>query len=259
MIDEGMRALAEALRQQSAAYGFVARLLRTEVDDEALGRLRAMRFPAASGNDHLDAGYRGLCAYLNAGGERQHGDLAVDFLHTFIGVTQDREQVAFPYESVYTSPEHLLMQDARDEVLAAYRAAKVVLVDEACEPEDHLASSWSSCSCWESAPPRRWKRGRWIVREPFEARRAFLEEHLLNWVPDFADDVQRVARTGFYRALADIVLGVLETDQAFLEDVLDACRVARAAGYRARKCVRFRGVRAGQTLDKPSFKFRRQV
>ena len=42
MIDEGMRALAEALRQQSAAYGFVARLLRTEVDDEALGRLRAM-------------------------------------------------------------------------------------------------------------------------------------------------------------------------------------------------------------------------
>ena len=50
---------------------------------------------------------------------------------------------------------------------------------------------------------------------------AFLEEHLLNWVPDFADDVQRVARTGFYRALADIVLGVLETDQAFLEDVLD--------------------------------------
>ena len=54
-----------------------------------------------------------------------------------------------------------------------------------------------------------------------EARRAFLEEHLLNWVPDFADDVQRVARTGFYRALADIVLGVLETDQAFLEDVLD--------------------------------------
>ena len=181
MIDEGMRALAEALRQQSAAYGFVARLLRTEVDDEALGRLRAMRFPAASGNDHLDAGYRGLCAYLNAGGERQRGDLAVDFLHTFIGVTQDREQVGFPYESVYTSPEHLLMQDARDEVLAAYRAAKVVLVDEACEPEDHL----------------------------------------LNWVPDFADDVQRVARTGFYRALADIVLGVLETDQAFLEDVLD--------------------------------------
>ena len=157
MIDEGMRALAEALRQQSAAYGFVARLLRTEVDDEALGRLRAMRFPAASGNDHLDAGYRGLCAYLNAGGERQRGDLAVDFLHTFIGVTQDREQVAFPYESVYTSPEHLLMQDARDEVLAAYRAAKVVLVDEACEPEDHLAFELEFMQLL----------GGWIVREPF--------------------------------------------------------------------------------------------
>ena len=159
MIDEGMRALAEALRQQSAAYGFVARLLRIEVDDEALGRLRAMRFPAASGNDHLDAGYRGLCAYLNAGGERQHGDLAVDFLHTFIGVTQDREQVAFPYESVYTSPEHLLMQDARDEVLAAYRARRWCWWTKRASPRIIWRSSWSSCSCWESAPPRRWKRG----------------------------------------------------------------------------------------------------
>ena len=42
MIDEGMRALAEALRQQSAAYGFVARLLRTEVDDEAIISMRAI-------------------------------------------------------------------------------------------------------------------------------------------------------------------------------------------------------------------------
>ena len=222
MIDEGMRALAEALRQQSAAYGFVARLLRTEVDDEALGRLRAMRFPAASGNDHLDAGYRGLCAYLNAGGERQHGDLAVDFLRTFIGVTQDREQVAFPYESVYTSPEHLLMQDARDEVLAAYRAAKVVLVDEACEPEDHLAFELEFMQLLGERAAEALEAGDdGSCANLLEARRAFLEEHLLNWVPDFADDVQRVARTGFYRALADIVLGVLETDQAFLEDVLD--------------------------------------
>ena len=214
--------VAEALRQQSAAYGFVARLLRTEVDDEALGRLRAMRFPAASGNDHLDAGYRGLCAYLNAGGERQHGDLAVDFLHTFIGVTQDREQVAFPYESVYTSPEHLLMQDARDEVLAAYRAAKVVLVDEACEPEDHLAFELEFMQLLGERAAEALEAGDdGSCANLLEARRAFLEEHLLNWVPDFADDVQRVARTGFYRALADIVLGVLETDQAFLEDVLD--------------------------------------
>ena len=213
--------MAEALRQQSAAYGFVARLLRTEVDDEALGRLRAMRFPAASGNDHLDAGYRGLCAYLNAGGERQHGDLAVDFLHTFIGVTQDREQVAFPYESVYTSPEHLLMQDARDEVLAAYRAAKVVLVDEACEPEDHLAFELEFMQLLGERAAEALEAGDdGSCANLLEARRAFLEEHLLNWFP-IRRDVQRVARTGFYRALADIVLGVLETDQAFLEDVLD--------------------------------------
>lgn len=223
MRDDGKHDFEEALRRQNAAYGFCARLLRTEVDDEALARLRALKFPAESGNEHLDAGYRGLCAALREGGERLRGDLAVDFLHTFIGVTQDREQAAFPYESVYTSPEHLLMQDARDEVLAAYRAAKVVLVDEACEPEDHLAFELEFLQLLgERAVDALAAGDDEACARLLQTRRAFLESHLFNWVPAFAADVQRVARTGFYRALADIVLGVLETDRELLDDVLDA-------------------------------------
>lgn len=79
MIDEGMRALAEALRQQSAAYGFVARLLRTEVDDEALGRLRAMRFPAASGQRSSRCGLSRVVRLSERRRRAQRGDLAVDF------------------------------------------------------------------------------------------------------------------------------------------------------------------------------------
>lgn len=220
-MNETTSVFAEALRQQNAAYGFCARLLRTEVDGEALTRLRGMRFPAATGNDHLDEGYRGLCAYLGAGGERMRGDLAVDFLHTFIGVTQEIEHAAFPYESVYTSPERLLMQDARDEVLAAYRAARVVLVDEACEPEDHLAFELEFMQLLGERAADAVEAGdEEECARLLSVRRAFLDEHLLNWVPAFAVDVQRVARTGFYRALADVVLGVLETDRSFLDDVL---------------------------------------
>lgn len=166
--------------------------------------------------------YSRIVRLSNAGRESASAAICRGLPHTFIGVTQDREQVAFPYESVYTSPEHLLMQDARDEVLAAYRAAKVVLVDEACEPEDHLAFELEFMQLLGERAAEALEAGDdGSCANLLEARRAFLEEHLLNWVPDFADDVQRVARTGFYRALADIVLGVLETDQAFLEDVLD--------------------------------------
>lgn len=222
MMDETMRAFVEALRQQNAAYGFVARLLRTEVDDETIGRMRAMKFPAASGNEHLDAGYRELCRYLSEGGERVRGDLAVDFLHTFIGVTQDIEQVAFPYESVYTSPEHLLMQDARDEVLAAYRAARVVLVDEACEPEDHLAFELEFMQLLGERAAEALEAGDEDGCAGLLAtRRSFIDEHLLNWVPAFVADVHRVARTGFYRAVADIAWGVVETDRDLLDDVLE--------------------------------------
>lgn len=174
------------------------------------------------GFSRLDAGYRGLCAYLGTGGERMRSDLAVDFLHTFIGVTQEIDEVAFPCESVYTSPERLLMQDARDEVLAAYRAAKVVLTDEVCEPEDHLAFELEFVQLLGSRAVDALEAGdEDACAQMPEARRTFLDEHVLNWVPAFAADVRRIARTGFYRALSDIVVGVVEVDRALLDDVLD--------------------------------------
>ena len=96
------------------------------------------------------------------------------------------------------------------------------LVDEACEPEDHLAFELEFMQLLGERAADAFDAGdEGACARLLETRRAFLEEHLLNWVPAFAADVQRIARTGFYRALADIVLGVLETDRAFLADVLD--------------------------------------
>lgn len=220
-MNEEAGSFVEALRAQNAAYGFAAHLLREEVDEEMLAEMCAMRFPAATGNDHLDAGYRRLASYLNGAWERTRTELAVDFFHTFIGNTQDTSLVAFPYESVYTSPERLLMQDARDEVLASYRAARVVLTDEVCEPEDHLSFELEfaqllgerALSALEACDEAE------CVRL-LEDRRAFVRDHLMNWIPSFADDVERIAQTNFYRALALVVRGVVEMDCEFLDEAL---------------------------------------
>lgn len=220
-MDESKEAFLEALRGQNAGYGCLARLFRVEVDEELLVDLRATAFPAATGNDHLDAGYRRMAAYLNGTWERTRTELAVDFFHTFIGNTQDVRLVAFPYESVYTSPERLLMQDARDEVLASYRAARVVLVDEACEPEDHLSFELEFAQLLGERALRALEAG--DEREGVRilgARRAFVEDHLAKWVPSFVDDVVRIARTDFYRASALLLQGLLEVDRAFLDEAL---------------------------------------
>lgn len=214
-------AFEAALASQNASYAFLSRLFKREVDNELLAAIAQMRFPADTGNKNLDAGYRGIVRFMNHSGERTRSDLAVDFLHTFIGTSQDIKAVAFPYESVYTSRDHLLMQDARDKALASYRAAEVVLNDDINEPEDHLGFELEFCQILGERALTALRAGddeaceHWLT-----LKREFLCDHLKNWVPSFADDVERLGRTTFYKAVVLVLLGVLELDNEFLDEAL---------------------------------------
>lgn len=212
--------LVSLLAQQAAGYELLGRLFQREVDVELLRSLCEGRYPAHTGNDHLDEGYRGLVVFLNHRGERTGTELNVDYLHVFIGNTQDTSHVAYPYESVYTSPDHLLMQDARDAVLAAYRSEMITLVNEHNEPEDHMGFELAFCAVLLRRAVEALMAGNTArAIELVEKERAFVRDHLGVWAPEFASDVKRIAQTGFYRALADILLGYLEVDTATMEAV----------------------------------------
>lgn len=212
--------LVSLLAQQAAGYELLGRLFQREVDVELLQSLCEGRYPAHTGNDHLDEGYRGLVVFLNHRGERTGTELNVDYLHVFIGNTQDASHVAYPYESVYTSPDRLLMQDARDAVLAAYRSEMITLVNEHNEPEDHMGFELAFCAVLLRRAVEALTAGNTArAIELVEKERAFVRDHLGVWAPEFASDVKRIAQTGFYRALADILLGYLEVDTATMEAV----------------------------------------
>ncbi len=212
--------LVSLLAQQAAGYELLGRLFQREVDAELLRSLCEGRYPAHTGNDHLDEGYRGLVVFLNHRGERTGTELNVDYLHVFIGNTQDASHVAYPYESVYTSPDHLLMQDARDAVLAAYRSEMVTLVNEHNEPEDHMGFELAFCAVLLRRAVEALTAGNTArAIELVEKERSFVRDHLDVWAPEFAFNVKRIAQTGFYRALADILLGYLEVDTATMEAV----------------------------------------
>lgn len=80
-----LAALAELTAQRSAVYRLLARLYRVEVDEEFLAELKAMRFPAATGNTAVDAGYRAIATYLSGADAHAITDLAVDYVRAFIG------------------------------------------------------------------------------------------------------------------------------------------------------------------------------
>ncbi|MDR3437920.1 molecular chaperone TorD family protein [Telmatospirillum sp.] len=204
-------------------YRFLARLYKVEVDQALLERMMGMSFPEDCGEEELASGYRMLGAYLRCPGQDPLTDLAVDYAKVFLGAGGAKNGfAAFPYESVYTSPERLIMQEARDQVVAAYRSEGLDKVEALDVPEDHVALEleFMACLCGETrAALARGDRGAVLVS--LANQKDFLTRHLLNWVPAFCADIPKCADTDFYKAVAKLTSGYLRLEQAIIEEQID--------------------------------------
>lgn len=213
--------LIKLIEQRAATYGLLSRLFRVEIDQELLDELHGMRFPASTGNADVDEGYLRLAKYLSNTWENSLTDLAVDYTRVFIGHGVDAYSAAYPFESVYTSEKRLLMQEARDEVLAIYRSAGLDKQDTWKEGEDHIALELEFEQIMATRTVEALRKG-----DEDEAvallttQKNFLEDHLAAWAPMMTSDMKRFAQTDFYRGLAYLTDGFLQTDQTFLDDVL---------------------------------------
>lgn len=213
--------LADACEARSETYALLSRFFRTEVDEEFLQALCATLYPAKSGNEKIDAGHYAIAKYLSNEWVDPLRKLGVDYTRAFLGDGMDTYSCAYPYESVYTSPKRLLMQEARDEVLAIYRSCGLDKQTEWNVGEDHIAVEleFMRVLCLRSAVALR-------SEDEKEAQRLiatmanFLDEHLLAWAPMFTADVRRFCKTQFYQGVAQLTEGFLEADREFLADVL---------------------------------------
>ncbi len=107
-----------------------------------------------------------------------------------------------PYESAYR--EKTLLGQATGTVYDQYRQWGLE-VDGALA--DHVGAELEFMAFLTGLP---------ADGETRAAQRAFLEDHLLAWLPRFAADVQQHARLGFYRALGRALASFLEREQAWL-------------------------------------------
>lgn len=213
--------LITIMEQRSATYGLLARLYRAEVDEALLEKMRGMRFPINSGNADADEGYRLFAKYLSNTWENSISDLAIDYARVFIGHGMDAFSASYPFESVYTSEKRLLMQEARDEVLAIYRSAGIEKQDSWKEGEDHIALELEFEKILAQRTAEALKRGdEDHAVSLLTTQKNFLEDHLTSWAPMLTADMKRFAETDLYRGLAYLTDGFLATDQALLNDLL---------------------------------------
>ena len=81
--------------------------------------------------------------------------------------------------------------------------------------------SWSTCKFSPTAPQKRSVKGdtdtatSWV-----RAQYNFLDVHLDSWAPLLTAEVKKFAKTDFYRGLAFLTEGFLETDREVLEELL---------------------------------------
>mgnify|MGYP000057923235 CR=1 FL=1 len=209
--------IADVLRGRMATYQFLSRLFRVEVDQELYDTLMSMRFPANTGNALVDEGYRMICGYLSQADGTVLTELAVDYVRAFIGSGNDGFSAAYPYESVYTSEEHLLMQDARDSAVAFYLGEELGLPADNTTPEDHLSFEFQfMAKLIERASAALDAGDEARYAELCAKQRTFFDEHLVNWVPRLCADVRAYAQTAFYRGVADITEGFLQLEDQMI-------------------------------------------
>lgn len=213
--------LSDVMILRGSTYALLARLFRCEIDQELLEQLRGMRFPAQTGSDEIDAGWRLIATYLSGPHPGVLTDLAVDYVRTFIGHGVDAHSAAYPFESAYTSEKRLLMQQARDEVLALYRAAGFEKSQDWHESEDHIACELEYLSALARRTAQALDTGNEYKAERLlVSQLAFLDDHLLAWAPHLVNDMSRFSRTDFYRGLGCLTRGYLSSDRELLEELL---------------------------------------
>jgi len=180
-------------------------------------------FPFADRNAALGKAIDRIVQYLkqpDALSRKKCESLHWDYTRMFIG---PGKIPAPPWESIYRDADHLYFSQETQEVRNAYRKYNLLPKDFGHEPDDHLGLELDFlhklCEmAWEKAKSA----DETGLVEILNDQKAFLDEHLLKWVPDWTRDVVKSAETDFYKGMAQLLEAYLNLDREMIEELLEA-------------------------------------
>ena len=138
---------------------------------------------------------------IDTNSEKQLEDLLWEYTRLFIGPYR---LPCPPWESVYTSPKKLMMQEAAAEVQNIYRATGLT-INTSDIMHDHIGAELNFLSIL-------FLRINTEVggkNDYIKIAEKFLNEHLMKWVPQFTCNMEEAADSLFYKALARATRNVL--------------------------------------------------
>ncbi|MCD8315974.1 MAG: molecular chaperone TorD family protein [Eggerthellaceae bacterium] len=145
-------------------------------------------------------------------------DLAIDYAHTFLAAgTTKSERRACPYESVFTSRDGLVMQDARDDVYR-YMLNEHLEPDQSLHiPEDHLSFVFEfMASLTERYQKAVEEKNYSEAKRLISLENEFFDKHISSWIDRFCDSVEGCCRTNFYRGVSEMTRGFVQVERELL-------------------------------------------
>lgn len=215
--------LREYFAASEQTYRFLSQMLLKELSEEAIDELAKQQWPCDTGNEALDRGYAQVRRFFHFASSDVRGQLAVEYARVFLAAgvfSQDKKLTAVPYESVFTSELHIMMQESRDDVVRRYAADGFVVNPDLHEPEDHLSFELEYLSHMSSrALAALDANDDAALATNVERQIAFIDAHLLNWIGELHDVAAEYAKTTFYTGMLLVAQGALEQSRAYLSDV----------------------------------------
>jgi putative dimethyl sulfoxide reductase chaperone len=142
-----------------------------------------------------------------------------DYTRMFIG---PGKVPAPPWESIYRDVEHLHFSEETLEVREAYRKYQLAPKGLGHEPDDHIGLELDFLHrLCEMAKERAEQADETGLVGILVDQKAFLDEHLLRWVPEWTRDVVKSAESEFYKGMAQLLDAYLHLDRELLEELLE--------------------------------------
>lgn len=180
-------------------------------------------FPFADSNAAFGKAIDRIVKYLEQPdvlSRKNYESLRWDYTRMFIG---PGKVPAPPWESIYRDVEHLHFSEETLEVRGAYRKYNLLPKDFGHEPDDHIGLELDFmhklCEMGKEKAESGDEAG---LSEILKDQKAFLDEHLLKWVPDWTNDVVKSAETDFYKGMAQLLDAYLKLDRGMIEELLEA-------------------------------------
>lgn len=210
-----------ACRGRAAFYDMLAAIYFRPLSAEQIENIAETDWSEyADVNELFADGLNDMGRYLRKRNSGTRQELAVDFTSAFAGTSSWKGRYAVPYESVHTSDEGLMFQDAYHEVFQLYKANHVAKAEGYDFPHDHLSFMCEFLVVVSDRIATALKAGddAEALRQ-VRLSRAFLADHILSWFDRFQELALLLLETRFYRGVLKVSKGFFQEDAALLDSM----------------------------------------